>query len=246
MLPLTRFVLAAALVFGSLGGCDAIGTWTAERFASEPELDETGWETDEVEPGAEEAKMPERPVDSIAHSAKGVSRFAAILGNQEMTREQRIRAFQNLDPGALQAPAARPAVASGAAAPDRARRSGSSEPKDWELANSRKRVSIVMFSTSWCGVCKRARAYFEKEGIAFVEHDVDKNQAARAEYLALNPKRSVPTIKVGNEVVVGFSERAARLRRSATCMMGDACRAGRTHHPNSKSTDRTEDCCRSA
>jgi len=210
MLPLTRSAFAAALLFGSLAGCDAIVTWTAERFASEPEADETGWEPDDVEPEAGEAKMPERPVDSIAHSAKGVSRFAAILENQEMTREQRIQAFQNLDPGALQAPAARPAVASGAAAADRAPRSGSSEPKDWELANSRKRVPIVMFSTSWCGVCKRARTYFEKEGIAFVEHDVDKNQAARVEYLALNPKRSVPTIKVGNEVVVGFSEQAVQ------------------------------------
>jgi glutaredoxin len=65
-----------------------------------------------------------------------------------------------------------------------------------------------MYSTPWCGVCKKARRYFEKESISFVEYDVDSNASARAEYLSLNPRRTVPTIKVGNEVIVGFSEDA--------------------------------------
>jgi glutaredoxin len=212
MALLARSALAVTLLLGGLTGCDAVLTWSTEilneRPADEAMADETGSLADEAELAGEEVELPERPADSIAHSAKGVSRFAAILENEEMTREQRIRAFQNLDPGALQAPAARPAVAGGPAAQDGASTARSREPKDWEIANSRKRVPIVMFSTSWCGVCKRARAYFEKEGIVFIEHDVDKNQAARAEYLALNPKRSVPTIKIGNEVIVGFSERA--------------------------------------
>jgi len=208
MALLARSALAVTLLLGGLTGCDAVLTWATESLneqpASETEIDSNA---DEAEPEVEEVELPERPADSIAHSAKGVSRFAAILDNQEMTREQRIQAFQNLDPAALQAPAARAAVSGGPAPQGRPPSAGSRQPKDWEVANSRKRVPIVMFSTSWCGVCKRARTYFEKENIPFVDHDVDKNQAARAEYLALNPKRSVPTIKIGNEVIVGFSER---------------------------------------
>ena len=65
-----------------------------------------------------------------------------------------------------------------------------------------------MYSTTWCGVCKRARTYFQETGISFVEYDVDENASARAEYLQLNPRRSVPTIKVGDEVIVGFSAQA--------------------------------------
>jgi glutaredoxin len=214
MALLSRSALAATLLLGNLTGCDAVLTWTAERLnerlANESGSDDTGSDTHEAEVEIAEVEFTERPVDSIAHSAKGVSRFAAILKNDGMTREQRIQAFQSLGPGALQAPAARAAVVGGPAPQDRARSTGDRAPKDWEVANSRKRVPIVMFSTSWCGVCKRARTYFEREGIPFVEHDVDKNQAARAEYLALNPKRSVPTIKIGNEVVVGFSERAVQ------------------------------------
>ena len=65
-----------------------------------------------------------------------------------------------------------------------------------------------MYSTAWCGVCKRARKYMQEQGIPFTEYDVDTNVQARNEYLLLNPRRSVPTLKIGNEVVVGFSAAA--------------------------------------
>jgi glutaredoxin-like YruB-family protein len=68
--------------------------------------------------------------------------------------------------------------------------------------------SIVMYSTAWCGVCKRARKYMQEQGIPFTEYDVDNNVQAHNEYLLLNPRRSVPTLKIGNEVVVGFSPAA--------------------------------------
>jgi glutaredoxin-like YruB-family protein len=65
-----------------------------------------------------------------------------------------------------------------------------------------------MYSTAWCGVCKRARRYFEEKRIEFEELDVDEDPRARAEYVLLNPRRSVPTIKIGDQVVVGFSAEA--------------------------------------
>ena len=209
-----RAAPAVALLLSLSTGCDAIVTWTAERwkerFPDATEPSEPSLIPGEEEPEIVEVELPERPADSIARSAEGVSRFAAILEDETMTREERIRAFENLDPAALQAPA-KPNVITGDAPPHgQARNSEPRAPKDWEIANARKRVPIVMFSTTWCGVCKRAKSYFEREGISFVEHDVDQNQAARAEYLALNPKRTVPTIKIGNEVVIGFSEQAVQ------------------------------------
>ena len=209
-----RAAPALALLLSCATGCDAILTWTTERWTERfPEASESSEPSVTPEDGAPEiaeAEVTERPADSIARSAEGVSRFAAILEDETMTREERIRAFENLDPAALQAPAKPNVVAGGAPAQSQARNSDSRAPKDWEIANARKRVPIVMFSTTWCGVCKRAKAYFEQEGIAFVEHDVDQNQAARAEYLSLNPKKTVPTIKIGNEVVIGFSEQAVQ------------------------------------
>ncbi|MGB8224665.1 MAG: glutaredoxin family protein, partial [Polyangiales bacterium] len=132
----------------------------------------------------------------------------SILEADQMTRAERIRAFENLDPAALQKPVVGSNVSAG---PPRKGVSGETrraEPSDRATAAARQRVPVVMYSTDWCGVCRRARQYFERNGIPFVEHDVDRDPQARAEYLLLNPRRSVPTIKIGDEVIVGFSAQA--------------------------------------
>ena len=147
------------------------------------------------------------PKDSIARTETDVISFQDVLGDESLSRHERIEALQQLDPGALRAPVARPAVARPEIAePARAQRGSA----DWEVASARRQVGITMYSTTWCGVCTRARAYFNREGIAFVEHDIDANAAARGEYLRLNPRRSVPTIKIDDEVVVGFSPGAVQ------------------------------------
>jgi glutaredoxin len=63
---------------------------------------------------------------------------------------------------------------------------------------------IVMYSTSWCGYCKKARRYFDDNNIAFVEYDIEKSPKARKEYDALGG-RGVPVILVGNRKLTGFS-----------------------------------------
>jgi glutaredoxin len=64
---------------------------------------------------------------------------------------------------------------------------------------------VVMYATSWCPYCARARAYFAESGIAYVEHDVEKSATARAEFKRLGG-RAVPLIVVGREKMDGFSE----------------------------------------
>lgn len=153
-----------------------------------------------------EAELPERPSTSTARSETEVITFRSILENSQMSRRERIRAFENLDPAALQKPVAKSNVAAAPQSQDARSSTKQREPADWEIAAARRRVPVVMYSTAWCGVCKRARKYFEDKRIAFVEHDVDSDPIARAEYLRLNPRRSVPTIKIADEVVVGFSD----------------------------------------
>src|SRR6185436_7659911 len=65
--------------------------------------------------------------------------------------------------------------------------------------------SIDMYSTSWCGVCARARRYMNAHGVHYKDYDVDEDSAARARYHALNPRHSVPTIAIDDMVMVGFS-----------------------------------------
>jgi len=187
-----------------LSGCSVLADWIDELATDlEPEAPAPATAVE-----LEEEELPERPPTSTARSETSVITFQSVLENPEMTRRERIRAFENLDPGALQKPVARANVTGAPRATSTDRSPGPREPSDWEVAASRKRVPVVMYSTAWCGVCKRARAYFQEKGIEFQELDVDEDPQARADYEMLNPRRSVPTMKIGDEVVVGFSAAA--------------------------------------
>ena len=63
---------------------------------------------------------------------------------------------------------------------------------------------VVMYSTDWCGYCKQARRYFEKNEIDFVEYDIEKDRTARRAYKKLGAK-GVPVILVGKQRMNGFS-----------------------------------------
>lgn len=64
---------------------------------------------------------------------------------------------------------------------------------------------VVMYATSWCPYCAKARAYFGRKGIAYTEYDVEKSPTANAEFRRLGG-RGVPLILVGREKMSGFSE----------------------------------------
>lgn len=66
-------------------------------------------------------------------------------------------------------------------------------------------VPVVMYATSWCPYCAKARAYFKANGIAFTEYDVEKSPAAKAEFQRLHG-HVVPLILVGRERIDGFNE----------------------------------------
>lgn len=72
---------------------------------------------------------------------------------------------------------------------------------------------VVLYRTSWCGVCKSAASYFRHNDIAFVEKDVEKDPGAQAEMLekasAVGRRPSgVPVIDFHGHLLFGF-DRAA-------------------------------------
>jgi glutaredoxin len=85
------------------------------------------------------------------------------------------------------------------------------------LGAARRNVSITMYSTSWCGVCIKARDYMVSKQISFKEHDVDHDAAAKSRARLLNPRGSVPTIAIDSEILIGFSPESleARITRAA-------------------------------
>jgi len=67
-----------------------------------------------------------------------------------------------------------------------------------------KGKSVIMYSTSWCGYCKKARQHFQRNKIPYQEYDIEKSKKAAQDYKKLNG-RGVPVILIGKRRMNGFS-----------------------------------------
>jgi len=67
-----------------------------------------------------------------------------------------------------------------------------------------KNKNVVMFGTSWCGYCKKAREYFHAHNINYTDYDIEKDSHAKQMYAQLGVS-GVPVILVGNVEMQGFS-----------------------------------------
>jgi glutaredoxin len=69
--------------------------------------------------------------------------------------------------------------------------------------NTSRQKKLIMYSTTWCGVCKRAKKYFQKNSIAFTEYDVEKSSKGKRDYKKMNGK-GVPIFLIGKKRLNGF------------------------------------------
>lgn len=70
----------------------------------------------------------------------------------------------------------------------------------------RASAPVVIFSTSHCGWCTRAKQYFASKGVSYEERDIERSPDAEAEFKRLGG-RGVPLILVGSEKIEGFDQR---------------------------------------
>lgn len=67
--------------------------------------------------------------------------------------------------------------------------------------------TVTMLTTTWCNICKKAKAYLREKGIAFVELDVENDEEGKRRYAELNGK-GVPITLIGQQRLNGFSSAA--------------------------------------
>lgn len=75
---------------------------------------------------------------------------------------------------------------------------------DSAFLSAREAGTVVLYSAEWCGVCKKARRYFQQQGIPFKEYDIETSRKGRQDFARLNG-RGVPVILVGDKRMDGFS-----------------------------------------
>lgn len=66
--------------------------------------------------------------------------------------------------------------------------------------------AITVYSTTWCGHCRRLTRQLDEEGIAYRVVDVDKDHSFDGKIMAATGGyRTVPTIAIGDELLVNPS-----------------------------------------
>lgn len=65
---------------------------------------------------------------------------------------------------------------------------------------------VVVYTTSWCGYCRRAKALLDTRGIDYREIDVEAEPGRRDEMLRRSGRRTVPQILIDGAPIGGCDE----------------------------------------
>jgi glutaredoxin len=184
--PLVALVGAVVLVGGTAFGFSLFGS----RAGDHPR-DGAATIAEKEAPEAPAPAPPETsPPAAPVAAAPAQPAFAAPPAGTEVVVIEAPRASVSAAPSA--APSATVAVKT---------------PSPAEVTAPVRATPIIMFSTSWCGVCRNARAFMGQNGLNYTERDVDHDAAANAELKRLTGKTSVPAFLVDGKLVgPGFSE----------------------------------------
>ena len=71
-----------------------------------------------------------------------------------------------------------------------------------EVANK----EVVIYTTPSCPWCHRAKEYFSRKGVSYIEHDVAADRDKAREMIEKSKQMGVPVIIIDGEVVVGFNQ----------------------------------------
>ena len=63
---------------------------------------------------------------------------------------------------------------------------------------------VLLFSTSTCSWCRRAKRYFKDRGVPFKEINIERDPDAARDIVRKTGQTGVPVIKIGSKWIVGF------------------------------------------
>jgi glutaredoxin 3 len=66
---------------------------------------------------------------------------------------------------------------------------------------------VVLFSTSTCSWCRRAKRYLREHGVPFKEINVERDQQAARDVARKTGQTGVPVIKIESAWIVGFDRK---------------------------------------
>ena len=71
---------------------------------------------------------------------------------------------------------------------------------------------ITIYTTPWCGYCRRARKLLQEKNLLFTEIDIEGDGDLRGEMMTRSQRDTVPQIFIGEQHVGGCEELDALAR----------------------------------
>ncbi len=85
------------------------------------------------------------------------------------------------------------------------------KPLPNDSAKTQNSKSIIIYTTSWCGVCAQLKKFLKSKGVSFIDKDIEKDESALNEMLSKVKSAGlrsagVPVIDLYGEIIVGFNK----------------------------------------
>jgi glutaredoxin-like YruB-family protein len=75
---------------------------------------------------------------------------------------------------------------------------------------------VVVYSTSWCGWCRKTMTFLRNEGVDFENRDIEADEAWRDELIEKTGGTSIPVVEIDGQIIRGYDpQRMAKLLRSS-------------------------------
>ena len=69
-------------------------------------------------------------------------------------------------------------------------------------------AKVVLFSTTTCSWCRRAKKYLKENRVSFKEINLERDPAAARDVAKKTGQTGVPVVKIGSRWIVGFDKPA--------------------------------------
>ena len=70
---------------------------------------------------------------------------------------------------------------------------------------------VVVYTTAWCGWCRKTLAFLDERGVRYVNKDIEANDGNREELIEKTGRTSIPVVEIDGEIIRGYN--AARMEQ---------------------------------
>ena len=73
-----------------------------------------------------------------------------------------------------------------------------------DILNSMTQPTVIVYTATWRAFCHAVKDYLDKQGIKYIDRDVESDPAAGLEAVTKSGQRGIPVVDIDGTIIVGF------------------------------------------